>query len=67
MPILIGCSPSTGSSLLRRILNRHSQVFCGPETSLLTKKGFYSDWDLYKNRILNLNYDQRFISYKGSM
>ena len=53
MPILIGCSPSTGSSLLRRILNRHSQVFCGPETSLLTKKGFYSDWDLYKNRILH--------------
>jgi hypothetical protein len=52
MPILIACSPSTGSSLLRRILNRHSQVFCGPETSLLAKKEFYYGWNVYKNKFL---------------
>lgn len=52
MPILIACSPSTGSSLLRRILNRHSQVFCGPETSLFAKKDLYTDWNAYKDLLL---------------
>ncbi|NNE16746.1 MAG: sulfotransferase [Saprospiraceae bacterium] len=51
MPILIACSPSTGSSLLRRILNRHSKVYCGPETSLFAKKGLYEDWDNQKHNI----------------
>ncbi len=44
MPVLIGCSPSTGSSLLRRMLNRHSKIFCGSETYLFSKEALYTDW-----------------------
>ncbi len=51
MAILIGGSPSTGSSLLRRILNRHTSVFCGSETSLFTKKPLYKDWTANKHRL----------------
>ena len=52
MPILIACSPSTGSSLLRRILNRHDEIFCGPETSLLAKNEYYDNWEKYKYTIV---------------
>jgi len=58
MPIFIACSPSTGSSLLRRILNRHSQVFCGPETSLFAKKEFYTNWNSYKDNFISRQSDQ---------
>lgn len=51
MSILIGCSPSTGSSLLRRILNRHSMVFCGSETSLFAKEELYINWKKNKNKL----------------
>ena len=56
MSILIACSPSTGSSLLRRILNRHSQIFCGSETSLFAKEMLYLDWNKYKHRLLKKSY-----------
>jgi len=49
---LIGGSGSTGSSLLRQILNRHSHVFCGPETSLFCKPELYTDWEESKKSIL---------------
>lgn len=52
MSILIACSPSSGSSLLRRILNRHPEVFCGSETSLFAKKQLYTDWQRNKYRLL---------------
>lgn len=51
MATLIGGSPSTGSSLLRRILNRHSELFCGSETALFTKKEFYNNWNESKHLI----------------
>lgn len=51
MAILIGCSPSTGSSLLRRIMNRHSQIFCGAETSMFAKEGLYLDWEANKHKL----------------
>ena len=51
MAIMIACSPSTGSSLLRRILNRHPEVFCGSETSLLAKACLYTNWQSCKARI----------------
>ncbi len=50
---MIACSPSTGSSLLRRLLNRHSKLFCGPESSLLSKDELYANWSLHKNRLLS--------------
>lgn len=56
MPVLIGCSPSTGSSLLRRMLHRHSEVFCGPETSLFAKAELYSDWSSSKNKLFKKSF-----------
>ncbi len=51
MRVMIACSPSTGSSLLRRMLNRHSLIFCGSETSLLAKKSLYRSWKFNKWRL----------------
>jgi len=50
--ILIGGSGSTGSSLLKNILSRHSSIFAGNETSLFTKKELYEDFSGYKKNIL---------------
>ena len=56
MAIIIGGSPSTGSSLLRRILNRNSAILCGEETSVLTKEALYLDWSNNKNKLLSRSY-----------
>lgn len=56
MSIIIGGSPSTGSSLLRRMLNRHSMIFCGSETSILSKEALYQDWNGQKNRLFKKGY-----------
>ncbi len=53
MPVLIGGSPSTGSSLLRQMLNRHSAIYCGPETQLFTHPGLFINWNKSKTRLLN--------------
>lgn len=37
---------------MRRILNRHSEIFCGSETSIFSKSQLYQDWDKYKGRLL---------------
>ena len=52
MAILIGCSGSTGSSLLKTILNRHAQLFAGPEASLFAFPQLYADWNKYKQGVL---------------
>jgi hypothetical protein len=51
MRIIIGGSGSTGSSLLKNVLSRHSVLFSGSETSLFTKKELYRDFNANKNRI----------------
>ena len=56
MSAIIACCPSTGSSLLRRILNRHSAIFCGSETSLLAKDALYTNWGSAKARILSSSF-----------
>lgn len=43
--IVIGCAPSSGSSLLTNILNRHSQLSCGPETALFARMDLMIDWE----------------------
>lgn len=53
MPALIGGAPSSGSSLLANILNRHSKIYCGPETHLFTKSVLYSDWKSARRRLLS--------------
>lgn len=50
---LIGGSPSTGSSLLVNILNRHRDLFAGPETYLFIHQKLYENWNRYKSRLLN--------------
>ena len=52
MAILIGCSGSTGSSLLKTILNRHSQLFAGPEAGLFAFPQVYDNWEKYKHQLL---------------
>ncbi len=51
--IIIGGSPSTGSSLLRQLLNRHSEIVCAPETHIWCKHKIFEDWDMYKLKYLN--------------
>lgn len=53
MPAIIGGSPSTGSSVLVNVLNRHSKIYAGPETHLMSKVQLYRDWKGTKNAIIN--------------
>lgn len=52
MEILMGGSGSTGSSLLKNILNRHETIFSGGETAFFAKKMIYENWDKVKLRVL---------------
>ncbi|MFT4535926.1 MAG: hypothetical protein ACJA1A_002826 [Saprospiraceae bacterium] len=51
MSVIMGGSGSTGSSLVKNILNRHSDIFTGEETSFFAKKLIYDDWLRAKNSI----------------
>ena len=56
--IIMGGSPSTGSSVLVNILNRHSALCAGPETYLFMHPKLYRDWATYapalqRRRLLN--------------
>ena len=51
MGVLMGGSGSTGSSLLRTILNRHHEIFSGDELNFLNKEQYFEDWPKYKRRI----------------
>lgn len=44
-PIIIGCAPSTGSSLLRVALSRHPCLFSGGELAVLDKPGLFEESD----------------------
>lgn len=50
-------SGSTGSSLLKNILNRHEEIYAPIETSLFTKKELYVNWSKYKSRILKTGWN----------
>lgn len=56
MQIIIGGSPSTGSSLLRQMLNRHSAIYCGPETKLFAFPALYDDWEKLKYGLVRKPY-----------
>lgn len=47
----MGGSGSTGSSLLKNIINRHSLVFAGGETFIFAKKLCYTNWKSAKKRL----------------
>jgi hypothetical protein len=42
-PILIGGCGSSGTTLLRTIINQHPNIFCGPELSTFNKKLLYQE------------------------
>ncbi len=48
----MGGSGSTGSSLLKNILNRHQEIFSGGETAFFAKKLIYEDWLKARARVL---------------
>jgi phosphoribosylformylglycinamidine (FGAM) synthase PurS component len=52
MQVIMGGSGSTGSSLLKNILNRHHEIFSGGETAFFAKKMIYEDWQKAKSRVL---------------
>ena len=41
-PVIIGGCHRSGTSLLRRIINAHSRIYCGPEVKFF--RDFYSDY-----------------------
>ncbi len=51
--ILIGGSGSTGSSLLRYILNRHPALFSGWETRLFIYPHLFKKWNRYKRHLIS--------------
>jgi len=51
MSVIMGGSGSTGSSLVKNILNRHPDIFAGGETSFFAKKLIYENWSKAKKRI----------------
>jgi hypothetical protein len=52
MRILIGGAPSTGSSVFRQILNRHPEIFCGPETYLFIHPELFTHWHEKKHLLV---------------
>ena len=52
MQVIMGGSGSTGSSLLKNILNRHPEIFSGGETAFFAKKMIYRDWKKARTRVL---------------
>ena len=65
MNIIIGCSGSTGSSLLKTMLNRHSQIFAGPETCLFAFPQVYDNWEEYQSTLFNIITTDGWVIRKG--
>jgi len=53
--VLIGGSPSTGSSVLVNLLNRRSELLAGPETYLFSHSRLYTDWEKYRRFLIRTN------------
>ena len=52
MSVIMGGSGSTGSSLVKNILNRHKDIFAGEETSFFAKQMIYENWTKARKRIV---------------
>jgi len=56
MSIIIGGPPSSGSSLLSVLLNRHSDIYIEQESHMLSKAGLYHNWNRKKKAIYSDSY-----------
>ena len=54
MGIIIGGSGSSGTTLLKAIIDRHPDLFAGPELSVFNKERLYLDWSRYKDKLIPL-------------
>jgi len=52
MIVAIGCSASSGSTLLSRLLDRHPEIACGQELYLYSKPLLYDDYRFVRSRAL---------------
>ncbi|NQT24373.1 sulfotransferase [candidate division KSB1 bacterium] len=52
MSILIGGPGSTGSSLLRTVLNRHPELYSGAELGFFNKEPVFTDWKRIRSHLL---------------
>jgi hypothetical protein len=59
---IIGGSGSSGTTLLRRTLDNHPEVFSGPELALFNKERLYQDWQKWKYFLIS---DKRRFSTDG--
>lgn len=51
--ILIGSSPSSGSTLLSILLDSHPQIFCGPELAFFSHPLMYNSWKEFQKLLTN--------------
>ena len=51
--VLMGGSGSTGSSLIRRMLDRHPQTFSGGELNFFNKEQIFNDWPSAGPKVIN--------------
>jgi len=56
MRIIMGGPGSSGSTLLRTVLNRHPAVFSGPELNFFNKEQLFEDWNRFKSKTIGRHF-----------
>jgi Sulfotransferase family len=62
-PIIVGGCPRSGTSVLRRVLNSHSRIHCGPEVKFF--RDFYGDY--FEDPIRHLRFSTSARSLLGEL
>lgn len=53
MSCLVGGSGSSGTTLLKTVLDKHPEIFSGAEMALFNKERLYKDWSKWKNCLVS--------------